>query len=254
MSRHSFQALIESPPPSPGLPSLLPHHGKKPSSRHLRYASHYLLKAVLAFLGLLITAWMFLAFFSSTDVRFSVSYLTYNGEAHKLVNTLPDDPTPVALTDHRGRTKWTVYIPQDEGFPLEPSVYAEVCSQSEDLAVHILDAAGHSRLHAQKDRSGYYHVDRNFIDVQEAEQYGLIPKTKADSQTRGWTETVSEMYTSQIAETKVMEDEVKVCGKSLTYVMETTDAGFGTTIMGLWMAYGLAQREHRSFFVDDRNW
>ncbi|MCJ1471809.1 hypothetical protein MMC13_000450 [Lambiella insularis] len=255
-SRHSFQALLESPPPSPGLPSLLPHHGKKPSSHRFRYTSRHL-KVVLGFLGLSITAWLFLAFWSTSNARFDVSYLSYSGQVGKLVNVLPNEPMPVAVTDHRGRTKWTVYIPQDEDFPLQPSVYASLCSQSEDLAAHLSEAAGHSRFHVQGDRSGYYRVDRNFLDVQEAEEYGLIPETKPISESWGWksaAEKVNNIYLGQDADRKDVKIEDKVCERSLTYVMETADAGFGNTIMGMWMAYGLAQKEQRSFFIDDRNW
>jgi hypothetical protein len=40
----------------------------------------------------------------------------------------------------------------------------------------------------------------------------------------------------------------------LTYVMETDDAGFGNTLMRLWMSYGLAKAENRAFFIDDTRW
>ena len=50
------------------------------------------------------------------------------------------------------------------------------------------------------------------------------------------------------------ESKDKVCERSLTYVLETGNAGFGSTLMGLWMAYGLAQEEDRDFFIDDRYW
>lgn len=46
----------------------------------------------------------------------------------------------------------------------------------------------------------------------------------------------------------------KICERSLTYVLETTDAGIGKTLMGLWLAYGLAKREDRAFFIDDAYW
>jgi hypothetical protein len=48
--------------------------------------------------------------------------------------------------------------------------------------------------------------------------------------------------------------ESDVCEKSLTFVMETHDAGLGKTLMMLWTAYGLAQKEGRAFFVDDSRW
>jgi len=36
--------------------------------------------------------------------------------------------------------------------------------------------------------------------------------------------------------------------------METSDAGSENSLMGLWMSYGLAQKEDRAFFVDDTRW
>ncbi|KAI9873935.1 MAG: hypothetical protein M1823_007801, partial [Watsoniomyces obsoletus] len=36
--------------------------------------------------------------------------------------------------------------------------------------------------------------------------------------------------------------------------METEDAGFGNTLMRLWMSYGLAMAEKRTFFIDDTRW
>ncbi|KAL8713515.1 MAG: hypothetical protein Q9220_002377 [cf. Caloplaca sp. 1 TL-2023] len=46
----------------------------------------------------------------------------------------------------------------------------------------------------------------------------------------------------------------ETCEKSMTFVMESVDAGLGKTLLGLWMAYGLAQEEGRAFFIDDSNW
>jgi len=44
------------------------------------------------------------------------------------------------------------------------------------------------------------------------------------------------------------------CEKTLTYVMETEDAGFGNSMMKLWMSFGLAMKEGRAFFIDDTRW
>jgi hypothetical protein len=45
-----------------------------------------------------------------------------------------------------------------------------------------------------------------------------------------------------------------VCKKSLTFVLESEDAGLGKTLMMLWTAYGLAETEGRAFFIDDTRW
>jgi hypothetical protein len=48
--------------------------------------------------------------------------------------------------------------------------------------------------------------------------------------------------------------EKPACKKSLTFVLESKDAGLGKTLMMLWIAYGLALKEGRSFFIDDTRW
>ncbi|MCJ1396597.1 hypothetical protein MMC18_009488 [Xylographa bjoerkii] len=257
-ARHSFPVLLESPP-SPRLPSLLPYHGKKPSSYRFRRSSHYFIKALsgIAAIGLLV--W----FISTTNqfdrARFDISYLTYNGERHELIgdNYLPKEPMPVALTDHNGRTRWTVYIPENQDVPLTPSVYADLCSQSEDMAAHVAEMAGYGTLHIHKHGSDYYHVDKNFMDVKEAEGHGLLTGRKAKPQTRSWkssdpiTNTTS---TEDILNTTEDAKSPEVCERSLTYVLESSDAGFGHTLLGLWLAYGLAVHEKRAFFIDDSHW
>jgi hypothetical protein len=40
----------------------------------------------------------------------------------------------------------------------------------------------------------------------------------------------------------------------MTFVLETSDAGLGKTLMQLWTAYGLAKKEGRDFFIDDSRW
>ncbi|EGS19186.1 uncharacterized protein CTHT_0058110 [Thermochaetoides thermophila DSM 1495] len=46
----------------------------------------------------------------------------------------------------------------------------------------------------------------------------------------------------------------QVCKKSLTFVLESDDAGLGKTLLMLWIAYGLARKEDRAFFIDDTRW
>ncbi|MCJ1400599.1 hypothetical protein MMC11_003805 [Xylographa trunciseda] len=257
--RHSFSVLLESPPPSPGLPALLPYHGKKPSSYHLRHPSRYLAKTLSGIVAIALLVW----FVSSTN-RFDragldISYITYNGERHELVgeNYLPKEPMPMALTDRHGRSRWTVYIPETQDFPLRPSVYADLCSQSEDMAAHVAGIAGHHKLHIAKHNSDYYHADKNFMDIQEAEDHGLLPGSKITPKARSWKSAVTDTdisYADNILNTTKDETSREVCKRSLTYVLESHDAGFGHTLMGLWLAYGLAQAENRAFFIDDSHW
>jgi len=80
------------------------------------------------------------------------------------------------------------------------------------------------------------------VDVAEAQKQGLLPNINKDG---------------KIGEKVIPDDPIagrRPCGKSLTFVMETSEAGMGNTLMGMWMAYGLAKKEGRAFFVDDTRW
>ncbi|EQK99825.1 hypothetical protein OCS_04464 [Ophiocordyceps sinensis CO18] len=45
-----------------------------------------------------------------------------------------------------------------------------------------------------------------------------------------------------------------VCPSSLTFVMESPDAGLGASLMTMWTLYALAKEQGRGFFVDDSRW
>ncbi|KAH8145620.1 uncharacterized protein LAJ45_10421 [Morchella importuna] len=81
----------------------------------------------------------------------------------------------------------------------------------------VHDVAGH--VHR-----GYYSFDEKFVDPAKS------------------------------GEKVVVEKGVEVCDASLTYMLESKNAGFGVALMGLWSAYGLAKKEGRSFFINDRDW
>ena len=176
-----------------------------------------------------------------------VGWATNAGDEYEMVgeSELPDFPTPVVIKDKKGRSKWTVSIPPDHEFPLEPKQYAEICSQNMEVAMHVADLHSHThREHAA--HYGYYRVDPNFMDVAEAEAHGLLPGPKAKTSMKE-DEVVGERTGGQLIESDV-------CEKTMTFVMETGDAGLGKTLMMLWTAYGLAQKEGREFFVDDSRW
>ena len=79
----------------------------------------------------------------------------------------------------------------------------------------------------------YYHVDPNYVDVADAQEHSLLPRPIATAYT---------------------PSKNAVCAKSLTYVLSSRTGGLAPTLMGLWLAWGLAQREGRAFFVDDSTW
>ena len=186
----------------------------------------------------------------------NVSYFTHDGDKHELVEgiKLPEDPTPVIVADNKGKTKWTVWIPSSQDFPLKPSVYSDLCTHANEVSSYMLELKGYPGRH-QKRHFDYYYADPNFMDVSEAEDRGLLPS----SLLRPWTwkpvtGVEDRSPAGEDAGTMHDQNDDKVCEKSITYVMETADAGFGKTMMGLWMAYGLAVKEGRAFFIDDRFW
>jgi len=190
----------------------------------------------------------------------AVIYSSHNGDAYEIVgqDTLPELPSPVIVTDRRGKSKWTVSIPPGLGFPLRPKEYSDICAQSTDVSQHVVQLKSHGGDHHYGGDVSYYHVDPNYMDVAEAEKQGVLPGVsdkparwtwKAETGKEGGKDAMSEDL-----ETIQDLEKIPVCDKSLTYVMGSSDARFGETLMGLWMSYGLAKKEGRAFFIDDVNW
>lgn len=166
-------------------------------------------------------------------------------------DALPDFPTPVVISDKRGRASWTVSIPPSYDFPLKPQEYADICSATMDVSNHVNDLHRHAHID-HKAHYSYYRVDPNFMDVKEAEEVGMLPGA-ADMLSSSQSKLVGKDG-SVLGESK---DELvmgETCKKSMTYVMESSDAGLGTTLMSMWIAYGLSQKEGRAFFIDDSRW
>jgi hypothetical protein len=158
---------------------------------------------------------------------------------YDLVNQshLPTQPSAVVVDDDKGNKKWTIWIPPQSQFPLHPWEYAEICAQAEQIQLEI---HGGSSLFGKKKK--YYHKDEKFVDVSMAIKTGLLPHSDA---------------VNQSAPTHVLENPLipkKECQKSMTFVMETDDAGMGNSLLALWLTYGLAKKEGRAFFVDDTRW
>jgi hypothetical protein len=228
LSPSEYNLLSPSPPPSPGLPSLLPRHGKKPARQSYR-------RILLAFGAVTVLAWL-----GFSALSLSHTPVRAPGGEYEIVSggSLPEEPSVVMLSDKKGRRKWTVSIPAHHAFPLPPSQYHEICQQAE----HVSQDMGQSTKRDAKKLLTYYYSDPFFIDVSEAQQRGLIPNPNRQG---------------KIGEQDTPDDPLvgrRPCSKSLTYVMETSDAGMGNTLLGLWMSYGLAQKEGRAFFIDDTRW
>ena len=236
--------LLESPLDSPELLLSLSSPKRRRRAQTLRVLRILLHIATWVLVSSFLL-WALTAFFHEKQgFKASVSYLNKN-DTLVYNETLPAKAMPVAINDTKGNNRWTVAIPQYEDFPLEPSAFTDLCLKSHDLARHLDVAkygfAGHH---------GYYHVDENFMDVSEAEQNVFLPQSipaHHESVVRGSKGLPG-------SETSNRDPKTGVCKRSLTYVLESTDAGFGGALMGLWLAYGLAMKEGRAFFVDDRRW
>ncbi|KAI0890623.1 uncharacterized protein GGS22DRAFT_16103 [Annulohypoxylon maeteangense] len=243
-SRFNFNHLMFSPPPSPGLPALVPRprklsNGPRPS-RVVR---------VLAWvLGLALVTFVIRAVVKK-EVRVPVVSWALDREEYEMVGQydLPDFPTPIAVTDRSGRSKWTVSIPPTYSFPLTVKEYSDICVKCQEVAAHVRELHGHTNQQAQTD---YYYEDPYFIDVRDAEKRGLLPGVEG----KAWKVTAQAQDGHLVGDRADGLVDRGICKTSLTYVLESADAGLGPTLMMMWMAYGLAQKEKRSFFIDDSRW
>lgn len=218
---------MNSPLPSPALPSILPRHGKKPPALNTRRALCYII-----ILFVLTSATFLVQFLYHISIRASTAigqvYQHTNGLLYEIVedSQLPDYASPLAVTDSHGVSKWTIHIPSNRGFPLSHEEYSDICSHIDEVAYHVAKSRGD-----EKDVEGraYYDVDPNYIDVAEAQLSDLIPFDASFKP----------------------GNAIPVCKSSMTYVLDASDAGLGQSLLGLWLTYGLAQREDRAFFIDD---
>jgi len=171
-----------------------------------------------------------------------------DGEEWEMVggSQLPQEPSAVAVQDTRGKMRWTVSIPSNLEFPLQPNQYSDICKQAMELSTSIRQEAQSASNNAKRMLS-YNQEDKFYIDPQDAEEQALLPPAKAKGRPKGFVEDEAIVDGFSTA-------GQKVCDKTLTYVMETEEAGFGSTLMRLWMSYGLAKAENRTFFIDDTRW
>lgn len=248
-SRFNFNHLLFSPPPSPGLPALVPRPRKSPiAPRPSR-----VFRVIVWVTGLV----LFLLF-ARTVVRKNGGMAMVGWDIgrssgnYEMVGQyeLPEFPTPIAVTDRGGRSKWTVSIPPTSNFPLTVKEYSEMCAHCREVATHVRELRGQSPSSQQAQLDSYYYKDPYFVDVREAEKGGLLPGTEGNA-----------LQTSARAQgghfVGVQKKNLvgkQVCKTSLTFVLESPEAGIGPTLMMLWMAYGLAQKEQRAFFIEDSRW
>ncbi|KAI0468690.1 hypothetical protein F4859DRAFT_198360 [Xylaria cf. heliscus] len=247
-SRFNFNHLVfSSPPPSPGLPALVPRPRKSKSaprpSRVLR---------ILAWTTGLAVLLVFVKALTQGGRQILIaSWASQDGEEYETVKQkeLPKFPTPITVTDRRGKSKWTVSIPPSYEFPLSMKEYSNMCAKCQEVAAHVRELHGQSQL-SQQTPHGYYHEDPFFMDVRDAEKRGLLPGIGEKAQT-----TITQEYSGHlVGQRKDGLADIETCRTSMTFVLESSDAGLGPTLMMLWTAYGLAQKEKRAFFIEDSRW
>ena len=143
--------LGPSPPPSPGLPSLIPRHGKKPPKNPLRH----LRRLVLAIAGLSLLLWLAFTRLPAPGQAFS----SFREQEYELVgaDSLPDEPSAIVVVNERGKTRWAVSIPRNASFPLRQAQYREICEQTGEIVRGLRRADG-----KKEKEMGYYHRDRYF--------------------------------------------------------------------------------------------
>lgn len=161
--------------------------------------------------------------FNPVDTYFSAGEDLYATED----SAFGDVPSILAFSDSHSNFRWTVRIPHNYSFPFQGSHAQEICERGDSLRE---DFARQSRLSKIRSRRPtYYTPDDTFIDVGEAEQQGLLPSSNH-------------------------EGADLVCESSLTVVLDENDQSLGQSLLLLWLSYGLAGKEGRSFFIDDTRW
>ncbi|KAK4217620.1 hypothetical protein QBC37DRAFT_38687 [Rhypophila decipiens] len=242
-SRFSFNHLVFSPPPSPGLPSLSPPPPRKPSKGFKgfirpRRVVRILLSIVAIFFFFQGLCWVLDNYQLLPALQWTAGKLT--GSEPISEEALPKFPSVFSFTDQRRRSRWTVSIPQTHGFPLTMSEYSNICVKCREIADRVEEerSQDHTMTSSYLDL-GLTSSDDGFVDVREAKKKGYLPTVVKGGTVGGVSEGTTNM---------------SPCAKSLTVVLESTDAGIASTLMMLWTAYGLAKKEGRAFFVDDTRW
>lgn len=182
-------------------------------------------------------------------------------------STLPGHSTPVIVSDKHGRPRWTVSIPPNSNFPLSADEYSKICAKcvevanradalhSNSVGINSIGLGSLGGMNKRKPKSGaerLHSFDNNFVDVHEAEVAGYL--TGSVSIGTLFNQQANADDGDIVGESSNTFAGKPVCGRSLTFVLASSEAGLGRTMMMLWMAYAQAQSEGRGFFIDDTHW
>ncbi|RMJ11012.1 hypothetical protein BHE90_015031 [Fusarium euwallaceae] len=245
-SRFNFNHLLFSPPPSPALPALVPRPPKRTSSQILVTRPSRVFRRLFLLGVLLSIIYVMGLAFQNPDAIPAAVWPYFGQEEFEMVGQydLPDFPTPILISDNKGRSKWTISIPPKHDFPLTMEQYAEMGSQCREVSSRARDLHRKAPI-TEQEIVNYDAQDDYFVDIYEAERSGLLPPGKG-MRTRGKGKFVG-------LDKKHMKYK-PVCESSMTFVLETSDAGLGNTLMMLWTFYGLAKQQGRDFFIVDSRW
>ncbi|KAL6694917.1 hypothetical protein J3F84DRAFT_33790 [Trichoderma pleuroticola] len=244
-ARFNFNHLLFSPPPSPSLPALVPRPKKSPAKALIARPSR-VLRYMLYSITLFTTLYFARLAFRNKESIIAV-WPHFTTEEFEMVgqDAIPDFPTPIVVSHSNSKSKWTMSIPHHYDFPLTVEEYDGMGSKCREVSAHTRELRGKAPL-SDEDKLNYDAVDEYFVDVYEAELYGLLPPVTHRDTTPKSGHFVGLNWESMAG--------LPICQSSVTYVLESSDAGLGTAVMGMWMLYGLAKQDGRAFFIDDSRW
>ncbi|OAQ72612.1 hypothetical protein VFPPC_00542 [Pochonia chlamydosporia 170] len=245
-SRLNFNHLLFSPPPSPSLPALVPRRKRSTSELLFKHRPSRVIRGFFYFVTLLVGFYLFaFAFRHRNVIQIALPYFT--DPQYEMVgqDSFPDFPTPIVVQDSKKRSKWTVSIPRNYEFPLSIKEYSSMNGLCREVSARARDLHHKTPL-SDKISLSYDRPDDYFVDVHEAEKTGLlsiIPKGQPPKHSGHFSGLSFESMSGK-----------PFCGKSLTYVLESPNAGLGEAVMTLWTLYALAKEQGRAFFIDDSRW
>lgn len=246
---------IPAQPIDPDLPSPLLKHEKE--TRELSLWSRVNARVGVRRIATIILSFFLLAYVVYQARRYDLVLTRSHVHHYELQHYAADlgRPGPVLVQDETGRKGWTMANMDKLSFPLRPFEYLDICRQSQKLSKDLRkEVLSRSRIAGKGGVAGklikdlpYYANDGTYIDVGEAQQAGFGSTPDASSPIK-----VVGRNDSRIGKT---DQQVRhVCDTSMTVVLESDNVGFGHSLLTLWLSYGLAKREGRSFFIDDTRW
>ncbi|EFY86882.1 hypothetical protein J3459_007466 [Metarhizium acridum] len=245
-SRMNFNHLLFSPPPSPSLPALVPRRKRSGSELLFKHRPSRIIRRFLYLSTLLAGFYLCVfAFRHRNVIHIALPY--FSDPQYEMVgqDSFPDFPTPIVVHDSKKRSKWTVSIPRNYEFPLSIKEYSSMNALCREVSARARDLH-HKMPLPDKILLSYDRPDDYFVDVSEAEKTGLLPAISKGQPPRHSGQFSGLSYESMSGK--------PVCDRSLTYVLESPDAGLGKAVMNLWTLYALAKEQGRAFFIDDSRW